>query len=367
MNTSSTSPYKIIVAILGVLIAGYLLWYFNTVVYYVLGAAAVSFIGGPLVKLLERVNFWGWRTPRWFSAMVVLIALLILFISLCLVLLPSLSDNVSYFQNMDSGFLVTVCSGELGSIDRWVQETFNIPSFSIEEIFRTRILPMFESGSLRGVVSGITTFALDFVMAIFCITFISYFFLKDDKLFSNMVVTLLPKRYEDNVRRAIKSSVTLLGRYFIGICVESLIKFVLVGFSLYFLGMNFSTAMIIGAITGALNVIPYIGPLIGAVIALAIGVLQPEILLGSAWEVVWEIAIVLGVFQLIDNIILQPYIYSSSVKAHPLEIFVVILMAGYAGGILGMLLAIPFYTVVRVFAKEFFANLRVVQKLTENL
>ena len=70
---------------------------------------------------------------------------------------------------------------------------------------------------------------------------------------------------------------------------------------------------------------------------------------------------------LIDVAILQPYIYSNSVKAHPLEIFLVILIAGHIGGIIGMLIAIPTYTVIRVFAKEFLSNFKIVQKLTDKI
>ena len=68
-----------------------------------------------------------------------------------------------------------------------------------------------------------------------------------------------------------------------------------------------------------------------------------------------------------DDFVLQPTLYSERVKAHPLEIFIVILIAGSLAGIVGMLLAIPSYTVLRVFAKEFFSQFRLVQKLTEKI
>ena len=64
---------------------------------------------------------------------------------------------------------------------------------------------------------------------------------------------------------------------------------------------------------------------------------------------------------------LQPTIYSERVKAHPLEVFLVILVAGYMAGVLGMLLAIPSYTVLRVLAKEFFSEFSLVKKLTQNI
>ncbi len=77
--------------------------------------------------------------------------------------------------------------------------------------------------------------------------------------------------------------------------------------------------------------------------------------------------LVFCITQLIDNLVFQPFIFGKSVYAHPIEILIVIMMAGSLAGITGMILAIPAYTVLRVFAKEFFNNFRVVQKLTEKI
>ena len=71
--------------------------------------------------------------------------------------------------------------------------------------------------------------------------------------------------------------------------------------------------------------------------------------------------------QLIDNFLSQPYIFSNSVKSHPLEIFLVILSGGILFGIVGMILAIPLYTVIKVFLKVFFSDNKLVKKLTKNL
>ena len=71
--------------------------------------------------------------------------------------------------------------------------------------------------------------------------------------------------------------------------------------------------------------------------------------------------------QLIDNFIYQPVIYSTSIKAHPLEIFIVFLMAGHLGGTIGMLVAIPAYTVVRVMAFRFFYRFKPIQRLNPDL
>lgn len=363
------TKYKWLMAVAGLLLAGFVVWYFHTLVYYILGAAAVSLIGGPLVRLLEKIEIRGKKMPRWVSAMIVLLFLLWVLFCLIFMFVPTVMANAEFLSTLDSAEVKQTLGSVISNIDSWVAGNFPGVNFSAKDAIVEHITPIFEGGFFNNMVMGVTGVISEVFVAVFSISFISYFFLKDEKLFNSAVVMLLPKKFEKRLVRSINSSIELLGRYFIGICLESFIKLVLVTFSLYFLGMDLSVAAIIGAVTAVLNVIPYVGPLIGGLLALAIAAVSagsgahPDVM----WAMFMDIAIVLAVFQLIDNIVLQPYIYSSSVKAHPLEIFIVILMAGYINGVMGMLFAIPFYTVIRVFAKEFFANFRVVRKLTENL
>ncbi|MBA3971471.1 MAG: AI-2E family transporter [Bacteroidetes bacterium] len=82
---------------------------------------------------------------------------------------------------------------------------------------------------------------------------------------------------------------------------------------------------------------------------------------------VYKIALTFLAIQLIDAIIFQPLVISNIVKAHPLEIFLVILIAGTLAGIGGMIVAVPVYTILRIIAKEFLNNFKIVQKLTADL
>jgi predicted PurR-regulated permease PerM len=128
-------------------------------------------------------------------------------------------------------------------------------------------------------------------------------------------------------------------------------------------------ALLIGFFGGIMNIIPYIGPIIGSVIGLLLGVTS-TLAAGSYNELLPVTLKLIGVFlvvNFIDNNILVPVIYSKSVKSHPLEIFLVIIIGGGIAGLLGMLLAVPVYTLLRVIAKEFFQQFRVVKKLTETI
>ena len=134
-------------------------------------------------------------------------------------------------------------------------------------------------------------------------------------------------------------------------------------------GLEFNHAVVIGLFCGLFNVIPYLGPWMGAALGLLMGAalhINVDFMSETLPMLGW-MTLVFGSVQIIDNVLFQPLIYSSSVKAHPLEIFLVILAAGSMAGIVGMILAIPFYTILRVIAKEFFDNMKLVRKLTENL
>jgi predicted PurR-regulated permease PerM len=134
-------------------------------------------------------------------------------------------------------------------------------------------------------------------------------------------------------------------------------------------GLGFDKALIIGLIVGLFNVIPYLGPYIGAFTGLLLGIANNLELdfYSQLLPMLGYMMIVFITVQVIDNVLFQPLIYGTSVMAHPLEIFLVILAAGYLAGIVGMILAIPTYTVLRVIAKEFFNQYKVIKKLTENI
>lgn len=352
--------------ITGIAVLVFFVWYFHVIVFYILGAAVLSLIGKPIVGLLMRIKIGAWSFPKWAAAAVTLILLVAGLLSLAGVFIPVVVDKFAFIASFSPTELNDLLREPLQELENTINTSFPSAHFSIRELLSGTLDPILNSSTLKNVVGSITGILAEISIAIFSISFIAYFFLKDDSLFSQGVLTIFPKRYEESISRAMSSSTKLLVRYFIGICIESLIKLVIVSLAVYIIGFDFSTSLIIGLVTAVLNVIPYIGPVIGGVFALGIAAVSPVVGV-SLSSVVLELSLVLLIFQLFDNIILQPYIYSSSVKAHALEIFLVILMAGYIAGILGMLLAIPAYTVLRVFAKEFFNYIRVVQKLTQKI
>jgi predicted PurR-regulated permease PerM len=179
----------------------------------------------------------------------------------------------------------------------------------------------------------------------------------------------IPDKYVDSATRALNSIKRLLTRYFIGIVIQSTCIMICVDIGMTIAGIDFQQALVMGLILGILNVIPYVGPWIGLFIALIMGIASHinQDFSTVVVPLIYYMIIVEAITHLIDNIVFQPVIFSNSVKAHPLEIFVVVLSAGYAAGIPGMILGIPGYTVLRVFAREFFYGFKAVQKITSGL
>ena len=222
---------------------------------------------------------------------------------------------------------------------------------------------------IQNVINSLISILGNIIIAIFSITFITFFFLKDQRLFFESILMWVPDKYVDNVTRALYSIKRLLTRYFIGIVIQSTCIMTLVTIGMTIAGIDFQQALVMGLILGILNVIPYVGPWIGLAIALIMGIASHinQDFNTVVIPLITYMILVEAITHLIDNVVFQPVIFSNSVKAHPLEIFIVVLAAGFAAGVPGMIFGIPAYTVIRVLAREFFYNFKAVQKITSSL
>ena len=346
----------------------FLVWYFSSVVIYILVAAVLAIIGRPLVSWLSKINIKGHHIPRWAAAGLTLVAILIVFSAIFSLFIPLIFHKINEFAQLDFATALSSIQEPLTRAQEYLQRLFALPQseFSLRETIGTFLKDFVNLNTINSTFTSIFSIAMSMVITIFSISFITFFFLKEDGLFYSMVTAMFPDRLQKNVTHTLDSITILLSRYFTGLLTESLILMVVISTIMILFGMTTDNALLIGLIMGVMNVIPYAGPLIGGVISLFIGIVTPI----EGMTVTHTIIIIMGTLFCIkgfDDFVLQPTIYSERVKAHPLEIFLVILVAGYMAGILGMLLAIPSYTVLRVLAKEFFSEFSLVQKLTQNI
>lgn len=345
------------------------LYFFGALLGYVLIAVVVALIGRPILRLLDKVNIKGYKIPVSLQSIISLLVIIGLLILIFGTFIPPLVQQLNKVQRVATTTnLSKSLKGPIESLEYYNERFGFIPKDkTVPEYLQDNVNKIVNGAKISNILGSIVDFTGDLLTATFAILFITFFFLKERGLMHGIVMTLTPSQYIDEVNNILERTKTLLSRYFIGVILEVLLVGGLISIGLSLLGVE--NAFVIGFFAGLFNVIPYLGPVIGGVLGVmfaVLGALEQDFnsyILPLALKVLVVIAIV----QLIDNLVLQPFIYSSSVKAHPLEIFLVILMAGNVAGVGGMILAIPVYTILRVIAKEFFDQFKVVQSITRDL
>ncbi len=346
----------------------FLLWYFATIVAYVLVAAVLAVVGRPLVRRLATVRVRGRHMPRSLAALLTLAIIWIVAATFCSLFVPLVFHKIYQLANLDFAAVIAGIDEPVARLQEGLRELFSLSDreFSLSESLAAWLREHFDAQALDTLLSSVVGVIFSSVIAVLSVSFITFFFLRDEGLFYAMVAALFPERYHDNITRALDSVTVLLSRYFSGLLSESFVLMIAVLLTLLAFGMRASDACFIGLVMGVMNVVPYAGPFIGGVVAVFLGIVTP-IEGMTAGHTACVVAGALLVLKGLDDFVLQPALYSERVKAHPLEIFLVILIAGSLAGVVGMLLAIPSYTVLRVFAKEFFSQFRFVRKLTEKI
>lgn len=349
-------------------------WYFRSVLVYIILAAVVSLVGRPVMTGIEHIRIKGKSVPAWLAAIITLLLILTVFLGITTQIIPVFTSIISNISaNLQSTSLGgTGITAWFDNANAWLAG--RIPDlgqdFKIQETVIGWIKNAFDISSVTSVVGSVASALGSFGIGLFSVMFIGFFFVKDETLFRRIVGSLVPDRAEDTAISAIGDIEHLLSRYFVGLLVEVLGVALLNFLGLWLIArIGFYPAVGIAFMTGLLNIIPYVGPWIGGAIGTVLGIVlkySSTAALGVSPDFMMVTVTLVAVFictQLVDNFLFQPLIYSTSIKSSPLEIFIVLLMAGHLGGIAGMLVAIPAYTVIRVIATRFFPNLKPIRRL----
>ena len=364
MNRTTRVIFSIVFGILVLLF----LWYFSNIVFYILAAAVISVIGRPLVDIFDNLKIRKFRIPHVISSLLTLVLMIVVFVSFFSLFAPMITQQAKVIAAIDPQAVARAFSQPLASFDYMLQDLAILqPGQGLKDALLERLHSVISIATFSNAFNYLIAFTGSFFMAVFSILFISFFFLKDERLLYNFFLLLIPEKYNPAAIRIISQSKTLLTRYFLGLCIELASMVTLISLGLTIFGVQ--NALLIGFVGGLMNVIPYLGPLIGGTIGVIIGV-TGSLALGAYTSIVPLGLTIAGVFagaNLIDNLLLQPVIYSTSVKAHPIEIFLVIIISGTLFGITGMILAVPAYTVLRIIMFEFFSEMRLVKKMAERM
>ena len=360
MNSKSIANgiLRALAIVLGVLLLGYFLFKIQSVIVYIIIAGVLSLVGRPIILFLRRRL----KFPNTIAVIATMCCMLGLLTGIIVLFIPLVLEQGRSLSLLEVDQLQANIEGVFHQITVYfttngIDIIKELESINFSEQFKT--IP----NLFNAIIAALGSLSI----GLFSVLFISFFFMKDSQLLKKGILTLIPNGTENRFSKSLETINDLLSRYFIGLITQIVILFII--YTIILLSFSISNAIVIAFLCALLNLIPYVGPLIGGVLMFVLSMtsnigleFQTEILPTSLW-----ILFCYGLAQVLDNFVSQPVIFSRTTKSHPLEIFLVIVIGGLLFGIIGMITAVPTYTALKVILKEFLSENKIVKSLTKSL
>ncbi len=356
----SNGILRAISIVLGVMLLIYFLYLIKSVLLYILLGAIISLIGRPLMLFLTNKL----KMKSGIAVSICLFIFLLFFVGIISLFLPVIAEQ---YQNISQ---INIEKLE-ADVDRLINESvayFGINQLNIRDLIeKIDFIKYLDVNTLPKILGNIFGSLGSILIGLFSVIFIAFFALKDSKLLEKSLLAFAKKEDENKFQRAFTKIKQLLSRYFVGLLAQVFILFIL--YSILLLVLGFKNAIAVALICAILNLIPYLGPLISFVLLLSLAITDNLNMSFSIVILPKIIKMAIGFFaiQMIDNFFNQPFIFGNSVRSHPLEIFLAILIFGLLFGIGGLIAAVPLYTAIKVVSKEFLSGYKIVKHLTKEI
>ena len=348
ISTMSKTP---IIAVLLFALSIFLMgWFFTDIFSYVLVSMVIATLLRPIIELLEKRLYF----PRILSVSSSILILLGIVTLLIFQFVPLISEQIKIISSLDIDRMLHVVRIPLDYLEGFAAENniVELNDENIQESLKGYLLDLIGAINIKQIFNSIISLTGSLFVSLLGVTFITVIFASQPSMLKNNLLKLIPNNYFEIAIATFNKIEFLLGRYFRGIMLQMISIFLVSSIGLSIAGVKY--AITIALFASVMNLIPYVGPLFGAIFGIIIGLTTSNSEIGSTdfYWLMGEIGIVFGIVQITDNVLLQPIIFSKSLKAHPLEIFVIIFVGANLGGPIGMVLAIPLYTIIKVSLSE---------------
>ncbi|TYP92608.1 putative PurR-regulated permease PerM [Fodinibius salinus] len=325
---------KSVLGIAGITVLGLLLYYFGTLVGYAIVAMIFSYMLDPLVNRMQAAGM-----NRTGAIVLVLSALMLILVWISTNIIPIIANqmvelagqlNIQNIQNITRQIE-----------ERLIQEFSFLPKDFLSDNLTQGLQNLFDVGELPAALSNIIGIFTNIFSAALIIPFATFFFLKDGLTIRRDILQIVPNKYFETSLSIIDKIETRLGIYFRSVMLQSLIVAFTSWLGLTVVGLE--NALSVGIAVGLANTIPYFGPIIGYILSIIVSIIEV-----GDFSLVLPCILAILLVQILDNIVLQPLIFSRSADMHPVAILFIIMIGAQVGGILGMLVAIPIATIIKI-------------------
>lgn len=338
---------KLIASLFAFIFTGFVLFKASSLLVYILVSLIFSLILSPFnsfLKLKLKFN----KTISSIFSITLLISFFSLLVGIIIPVVAKQGKNLALLDNDEFRSKVQLFYDQISIYF----ESKNTTIYDF--ILNLNFISDLDFGFATKLFNSLVSQAGSLSIGIMSVLFISFFFVKDGNAFFNRFLELFDKKQRGKLSKSLLKIESLLSRYFIGVFVQITILFFLYTIMLSVIGVeNFFAIAFLCAI---LNIIPYLGPLVSIVLMITLSFTSSIDVFVINEFLNTSLALLVGftIVQLLDNFLLQPYIFSSSIKSHPLEVFLVIIFSGLLFGVFGLIIAIPLYTTLKVIVINFF-------------
>ncbi|WP_031425501.1 AI-2E family transporter [Flavimarina sp. Hel_I_48] len=342
---------KAISFFLGLGLLLFVLYQLRTLIIYLVIAAVLTLLCRPLVYFFrERLNI-----SKTLGAVIALVIALAIMSGLGLMFVPMLAEQTKQIAVYDPENIQVELDKVYEKISEYSGASKQDVADAVKETeIEKSVMEEMDDEEGPTLMDRLINILTQLSIGLLSVLFMSFFMLKDHSSIQRFLLAMIPKEHRKQTISSLDKIKDLLSRYFLGLVLQIFILFIIYAITLYLVGTE--NALIVSFFCALFNIIPYAGPVIGAVfMALLTLTSHSDIdFSNGALPLVGYVLIGVTIGQLVDNFISQPFIYSNSVKSHPMEIFVIIIASGLLFGIMGMMVAVPMYAVLKVIIKEFY-------------
>ncbi len=331
---------RFLIAIIVLVVIGWLIYSLSTIITILLLSALIAYILDPVASYLEAKGM-----SRVYATIIIFLLFFVTIGITSWTLLPGLLGELNTLQQ---GLSLEDTSSLSKKVETFIGTNLgfiNVENLEIEEKIRNALSLL--TDELLTILANL----LSIISFVVIIPFVVFFLLKDGRKMKKAFVHFVPNRYFEMTLNVLHKIDQQLGWYLRGQFTEAFVVGLLSVIALWLLDVQYF--IIIGIFAGLANLIPYVGPVAGAIPAIVVTLVN-----GSEPVKILYIVVAFALVQLIDNVVLQPMVLSKSVNLHPLIIVFAVLIGGQFFGLLGMLLAVPAAGIIKVTSSELYQGIR---------
>ena len=316
------------------LVAGVILYRYSNLAIYALIALILSYLLDPLVSRMQVAGI-----GRTLSITIVLSTVLLILIWISTSIIPIAANRMAVLaRQLQTENLILIAN----QIEIQLRTNFDfIPEGYLRDNVSTIVNDLFNFERFSDVLANLIGLFTNLFAAFLIIPFATFFFLKDGYKIRRDLLMMVPNKYFETVLSLIDKIETRLGHYFRSVLIQCTIVGVVSWITLSFAGLN--SAGPVGLTIGIANTIPYFGPVIGYLLSIVISIVET-----GDFSLVIPVILAVMVAQILDNVVLQPLIFSKSADMHPVSILFIVMIGAQTAGALGMLVAIPIATIIKI-------------------